>query len=139
MRKTFVLLSAIAILVSCGADVSGLLKEAEIKNTAGKTADALELYTKAIDQNNNSIEAYKGRARVYSDQKTYNKAALDYIFAAILAENDSSRKSEAGDLYYSAGLNGYLAYGSCDYPKQYFQKACDLGSKDACANTCLNK
>lgn len=143
MKKLLLIASMFVSLFGCG--VKGLLDEASIKTEVGKLSDALELYTRAIRQDKDSIEAYEGRADIYSKLKDHSKAASDYISAATRAEFSENKKAEAGSLYYQGALNRSIYYLSrldtkyCESSAFYFKKACDLGVAEACKNECHPK
>lgn len=94
VKKFFLILLIGSLTTSCG--IEGLLNEAEIKKESGKSSDAIELYTRAIKQDDNSVDAYEGRADIYSDLKIRDKAASDYIKAAINAEFYLKDKKKIG-------------------------------------------
>lgn len=143
MKKLYLLICLSVLIVSCGVD--SLLQEAEIKKVAGKTSDAIELYTRAIKQDQSSIEAYKGRAAIYSGLKMYDKAFLDYLRAAIEAEHNDSYKDDAGLFYNQAAVYQEMHNLSqenddlCFIADKYYKKSCDLGYASACDSKCLKK
>lgn len=68
----------------------------------------------------------------------YFNAYLDYRSAAIYADD----KSQKGSLYYNSALNKELydlesGANSCQFSKNEFKKACDLGNSNACKDSCL--
>lgn len=143
MKNILLLIIIVSLsLYSCGID--GMLQEAEIKKSAGKTSDALELYSRAIQQDKNNVEAYEERAEIYEALGQRDDAISDYIKAA---ENASLKgdKEKSASLFYQVGLLydiRFLELGdlkACEYSKPYYSKACDLGDKSACNVPCVTQ
>ena len=97
---------------------------------------AMKDYTKAIDYYTQAIktapseELYAKRAEVFTQQKKYKEAGLDYKLAAFYDDKP--------EYHYQSGLN-YELYGLTsgfdsykDDVKDQYQKACDLNYTEAC-------
>lgn len=132
------LLIAALLLTACGVD--GLIQEAEIKAESGKTADALELLTRAIKQDPQNVSIYVKRASLYKEQGKHAQATEDYEMAARTSE---ARKNPSAGEYYYLAAESYLLHGSegvfdlcSDKRTEYIAKSCELGFSKACDKRC---
>lgn len=82
--------------------------EALLHKVLGHYDDALNTINMALQSNPNYINAYKTRAEIYSAQKKYDKARIDYM-NAIGLEND---KKNISDLYLNSSI---MAMDMLDY------------------------
>lgn len=149
MLKNSILLGFI-FLFSCSTNINKesvkefdseeVISEAQIKIDSNKFTDALEIYARAIKDHPKEFILFEKRADLFSSVHNYNKAWEDYFRAGDIAL-EKKDINKAAKLYYSSALTLDLEHlknniNSC--PKNIYQKACDLGSDNACKNNCLN-
>ena len=103
-----------------------LYKQGVAANKKGDLDEAIRCYSKAISLKSDSYALYFVRGRAYRQKDQYDKAVSDLTRAITL-------KPDYAEAYNHRGVT-YIGKGEKQKALADFRKACDLGSKDGCAN-----
>jgi tetratricopeptide (TPR) repeat protein len=103
-----------------------LYKQGVAANKKGDLDEAIHCYSKAISLKSDSYALYFVRGRAYRQKDQYDKAVSDLTRAITL-------KPDYAEAYNHRGVT-FIGKGEKQKAIADFQKACELGSKDGCAN-----
>jgi len=103
-----------------------LYKQGVAANKKGELDEAIRFYSKAISMKNDSSALYYVRGRAYCQNGEYDKAVGDLTRAVTL-------KPGYAEAFNHRGVT-YIGKGEKQKALADFRKACELGSKNGCAN-----
>lgn len=103
-----------------------LYKQGVAANKKGDLDEAIRFYSKAISMKNDSSALYYVRGRAYCQNGEYDKAVGDLTRAVTL-------KPGYAEAFNHRGVT-YIGKGEKQKALADFRKACELGSKNGCAN-----
>lgn len=111
---------------AAGKEYEKLYKQGVQANKSGKLDEAIRFYSKAISIKADAPGLYFVRGRAYEQKKELDQAISDFNRAIAI-------KPGYADAYNHRGVT-YIGKGAEKNAAADFKKACELGSKDGCAN-----
>jgi len=103
-----------------------LYKQGVAANKKGDLDEAIRCYSKALSLKSDSYGLYFVRGRAYRQKDQYDKSVSDLTRAISL-------KPSYAEAYNHRGV-AFIGKGEKQKAIADFKKACELGSKDGCAN-----